>query len=229
MSTAVKKPPPPGAAGRANSTPSTPGAAGRNSPRSSTPNSAATNGVNRNRSVRTSSGTPVSARAAVKRPGAVSSLSSSSTSAAADDTDDDVRAETAALIQELKDRLQKAETVSEEYQKQVEVLQSRLDDALHEQAKLEERVHEEEERVEALQNEQKEMVRRHRELEGIYEAERAGSMKEKEEAQAREDELHDIIQRLKETLAQRDLRPGSDEEGRMSRTCKSPGFGYRRV
>jgi DNA repair exonuclease SbcCD ATPase subunit len=154
-----------------------------------------------------------------------SNLSGGSTSAAASPVDaaedEDARAETAALIQELKERLQKAEAASEEYAKQVEVLQLRVDDALKEQANLEERVHEEEERTEGLENEKREALRQHRELEGIYEAERAQMMKEKEEAVTREEELHEIIQRLKDGLSQRELRPGNnEEEGRLSRTCE---------
>jgi len=141
--------------------------------------------------------------------------------------DEEAREETAALIHELKERLQKAETVSEEYQIQIEVLHSRMDDALKEQARLEERVHEEEERVEGLENDKRESVRQQRELEAIYEAERATSMKEKEEAQLREEMLQETIQRLKETLAMKDIRAGEGEEGRLSRTCMRsslPGF-----
>ncbi|GME42932.1 m serotype precursor [Neofusicoccum parvum] len=132
--------------------------------------------------------------------------------------EEDAKAETAALIKELKEQLQKAEASTEEFKKQVEVLKTRLDDALKDQAKLEERMHEEEERVEILENEKRETVRQRRELEGIYEAERAAAMKEKEQAQAREDELQEIIQRLKDTLAERD-REGtpSGEERRNSR------------
>lgn len=146
-----------------------------------------------------------------------SSLSQSS-AASQDGADEEAREETAALIHELKDRLQMAETASDEYQKQVEVLHSRLDDALKEQAKLEDRVHEEEERVEGLENAKREMTRQQRELDGIYEAERATSMKEKEEAQAREEALQETIQRLKDTLAMKDIRAGENEEGRISRT-----------
>lgn len=135
-----------------------------------------------------------------------------------DGADEEAREEMTALIHELKERLQKAETVSEEYQMQIEVLHSRMDDALKEQARLEERVHEEEERVEGLENEKRESVRQQRELETIYEAERAASMKEKEEAQLREEMLQETIQRLKETLAMKDIRAGDGEEGRLSRT-----------
>jgi chromosome segregation ATPase len=137
-----------------------------------------------------------------------------------DGPDDDARDEAAAYAADLKERLQKAETSADERQKQIEVLHSRLDDALQEQSKLEERAHEEEEKVELLENEKREITRQQRELEAIYEAERAQSMKEKESTQAREDELQATIQRLKETVATRSIANSDGEGGEMSRTCR---------
>lgn len=162
----------------------------------------------------------MSARAAVKKPAAPSSLSNSQTTQL-DAEEEDQRIENAALVEDLKERLQKAETASEEFQKHVEVLQSRLDDANKEQVKLEDRLHEEEEKMEALENEKRETLRQRRELENIYEAERASVMKDKEEAQTREDEMQEVIQRLKDNLShQRESRPGLDDEGRLPRQCK---------
>ncbi|KAF2687873.1 hypothetical protein K458DRAFT_171573 [Lentithecium fluviatile CBS 122367] len=216
MSTAAaRKPPPPGTPSRdqaAKVSPS-PGASRRSS---TTPSTNGTNSVTRTRSVRSGvNGTPASARAAVRKPGASSSLSMSSSQV--DGPDDDARDEAAAYMADLKERLQKAETSAEERQKQIEVLHSRLDDALKEQLKLEERAHEEEEKVESLENEKREITRQQRELEAIYEAERAQAMKEKESTQAREDELQATIQRLKETMATKNVA-NSDGEGDMSRT-----------
>lgn len=169
--------------------------------------------------MRTANGTPISARAAVKKPAGSSNLGTSTSAA-----DEDARIESAALIEELRERLEKAEHSSEEYRKNAEVLQSRLDDALKEQGKLEDRLHEEEERIEGLEIDKKEALRQRRELEGIYEAERVAAMKEKETTQVREDELQGIIQRLKDSLSQRESRPlsmvGGGEDGRLSRTSK---------
>jgi chromosome segregation ATPase len=198
-------------------TSSSPAAANR-TPRSSTPTTNGTAPVSRTRSVRGGgNGTPVSARAAVKKPAASSNLSTSQ----ADAADNDARDEQAALLEDLKDRLQKAESEAEERQKQVEILNARLDDALTEQAKLEERAHEEEEKVESLENVKRELTRQHRELEGIYEAERAQIMKEKEETQSREEEMQNTIQRLKETMANKNMPSGeAEEEQHLSRACK---------
>lgn len=216
---ATKPPGTPRREANTRTTSSSPAATNRTPARSSTPTANGTSGVSRTRSVRGgANGTPVSARAAVKKPAASSNLSNASQPDAADDN---AREEQAALLQELKDRLQKAENEAAERQKQVEILNSRLDDALAEQAKLEERAHEEEEKVESLENVKRELTRQHRELEGIYEAERAQVMKEKEETQSREEEMQSTIQRLKETMATKNMPTGEfEEEQHLSRACK---------
>lgn len=130
------------------------------------------------------------------------------------DPDSDARAEAVALIDDLKERLAKADTAGEQYRKQTEVLQSRLDETLKEQAKLEERVHESEEQIETLRNEKRESARQIREMETIYEAERGSMLKEKEEMSSREEEMQAVINRLKETLNQKNA-----EEDRPTRQC----------
>ncbi|KAK8205734.1 hypothetical protein HDK77DRAFT_306178 [Phyllosticta capitalensis] len=218
MSASIKKPPPPGAASRS-SAGSSSGVSSRSPARSTTPSSPSTASTRRAPARAGSTGSPMSARAAVKRPGA-SSLSKDSPPPV-DTAEEDAKAETAALIKDLKEQLQKAEASSDEYKKQIEVLKARLDEAIQDQAKLEERVHEEEERVEGLENDKRETVRQRRELEGIYEAERAAAMKEKEQAQAREDELQEVIQRLKDQLAERERGDGAGDE-RMERRNSRP-------
>lgn len=122
------------------------------------------------------------------------------------------------MLDELKERLRKTETQSEQYAKQTTVLQSRLDEALAEQGKLEERVHEAEEQVEVLRNERNDSARLRREMEGIYEAERGSMTRERDAMANREEEMQAVIQRLKDNLTQ---RSNGDEEGRLSRKCKS--------
>ncbi|KAH8727930.1 hypothetical protein GQ44DRAFT_769991 [Phaeosphaeriaceae sp. PMI808] len=214
MSTVTAKPPPAGTPRReaaSRTTSASPASSNRTPARNSTPTANGAGGVARRGSVRSgANGAPVSARAAVRKPAAPSNLSSNASQA--DGSDDDAREEQAAYLQDLKERLQKAETEAEERQKQVEVLNARLDEALLEQAKLEERAHEEEEKVESLENVRRELTRQHRELEGIYEAERVQAMKEKENTQTKEEELHDTIQRLKETMATKHVHPESEDD-----------------
>jgi chromosome segregation ATPase len=213
MATVAKKPPATGGRETPTGTPSRPTA------RASTPTSSAAGaaGVARTRSVR--SGTPVSARAAAsqRRESLLSNASSAAAAAATADVEREeaLRAETVALLDDLKERLAKAEHESETYKRQAEVLQDKLDDTLKEQAKLEEKVHESEEQIEFLTNEKREGARQMREMETIYEAERSAMMKEKEEMANREEEMQAVIQRLKDSLAQR-----NGDEDRPTRQCK---------
>lgn len=128
--------------------------------------------------------------------------------------DSDARAEAASALEDLQQRLEKEEKQSEQYKKQVEVLQAKLDDAVKDSAKLEEKSHEYEEQIEALKNEKREATRQIREMESIYEAEKSSILKEKEEMANREEEMQTVIQRLKDSLAQRN---NNDDETRPSR------------
>ncbi|KAH7325913.1 putative M protein, serotype 2.1 precursor [Stachybotrys elegans] len=172
------------------------------SQRSSTPTTP--QGHARTRSLR--NGGPVSARAAVARRDTGLSNAES-----------DARAEAASALEDLQQRLEAEEKLSEQHKKQAEVLQSKLDDAVKESAKLEEKVHEFEEQIETLKNEKREATRQIREMESIYEAERSSILKEKEDMANREEEMQTVIQRLKDNLAQRN----TDEESRPSRQANS--------
>ncbi|KAK8206891.1 hypothetical protein M8818_004726 [Zalaria obscura] len=160
-------------------------------------------------------GTPVSARAAVKKP-ASGTTSRSGTPDPTSAAEEDAKAEMAATLETLREQLRAAEKASDDYQKQVKMMQVKLDDAVKEQGRLEENVHEHMERLEEIENEKKDSNKSRRELEAIYESERAAAMKEKEEAQGREEELMDTVRRLKESIAQRDLRGTPDGDGRPS-------------
>lgn len=164
----------------------------------------------RDRSVR--SGTPVSARAAARKPVDASA-------------DDDAKAELHANLAELRKQVQQAEQAQTESQKQNAVLQVRLDEALKEQGVLEEQVHEQTERVEELENERRESVRARRELEQIYESERVAAMREREEAGAREEELQGVVGRLREAVASRERGGGLGvEEDRRASLSRAGSF-----
>lgn len=199
MSAATKKPPA-GGVGRvshADSSSSPSPSVSRPTSRSTTPTS---NGHNRTRSLRTTA--PVSARAAIARRDTLSAA------------DSDARSEAAAAVEDLQKRLENEEKISLQYKRQAEVLQSKLDEAVKESAKLEEKAHEYEEQIETLNNEKREGTRQMREMESIYEAERSSILKEKEEMANREEEMQAMIQRLKDSLAQRN---NFVEESRPSR------------
>ena len=202
MSTTAKKPPSGGVGRVSNSELGS--ASPSSSPSRNSQRSSASAGPTRTRSVRT--GTPVSARAAATRRDTGMS-----------NADSDARGEAALAAEDLQQRLEKEEKLSEQYKKQSEVLQSKLDDATKDSSKLEEKVHEHEEQIEALSNEKREITRQTREMESIYEAERSSILKEKEEMANREEEMQTVIQRLKDSLAQRN----NIDDGRPSRQGKN--------
>ncbi|PGH01031.1 hypothetical protein GX51_05467 [Blastomyces parvus] len=182
------------------------------------------NGFGRSPSARNSPG-PVSARAAARKPGAGrSNLSMSSVPRFSSPSDDDARAQNAALIDELKEQVQKAETVSDQYRKQLGVLQLRLDEAVSEQGRLEDQAHEKDSALSTLQGDVKELTRQIRDLEQAHETERVAMAKEKEEQAKREEDLESTIQRLKETIAQKEFRINVENERNVSR---SPSFRNR--
>ncbi|UPL00701.1 hypothetical protein LCI18_011635 [Fusarium solani-melongenae] len=205
---AVTKKPPAGGVGRVSHADSSPSPSlSRSNSRASTP----TSGHARTRSLRT--GTPVSARAAVARRD--TGLSNAEA---------DARAEAAAALEDLQKRLEKEEKQSLQYHRQAEVLQSKLDESVKESAKLEEKAHEFEEQIETLKNEKREMTRQMREMESIYEAERSSILKEKEDMSNREEEMQAMIQRLKDSLAQRNSTPEENRPSRQHTASSSPSL-----
>ncbi|KAK4974675.1 hypothetical protein LTR42_005321 [Elasticomyces elasticus] len=135
--------------------------------------------------------------------------------------DEDAKAETQSKLDELAERLQQAEDALQESRKVAGTLQMKLDDALKEQGVLEETAHEHSERVEELESERKEALRKKREFEGIYEAERVSAMKEREEASRREEEL---MARLRGREEGEDGGRGSGHLGRPMSISRNSSF-----
>lgn len=126
-------------------------------------------------------------------------------------SEDDARAERVSLMDELRSRVQKAETASEEYQRQLNLLQARLDESQQEQGQLEDRLHQSNRDIEELENDRAQSARQRREMQDLYETERTSMLRDKSEQKTREDELVSVNQRLKESLAQRETRNNSEE------------------
>lgn len=139
-----------------------------------------------------------------------------------DPSEEEARAQNAALIEELREQLQKAETASEQYQKQLGVLQMRLDEAISEQGKLEDQAHERDTKIEALNGEVREQARKIRDLEQSHELERNAMLQDKEQQASREEELQATIQRLKDSVAQKSMPVNADSERQISRSCMIP-------
>ncbi|MCJ1399248.1 hypothetical protein MMC11_002450 [Xylographa trunciseda] len=181
------------------------------------------NGIARTPSVKSPSGVARPNRASVRRPGQLSSsLSSSGTLPIEDNnTEDDARIESAVLIDNMKKSLRNAETVSEDYQRELAVLQKKLNEVMRDQAKMEERLHESTQRIEELELQKKDISRQAREMGNIFESERMAMLRDREEATGREAELKGTVQRLRETIAGREMRVNVDSDRRTSRSGRT--------
>ena len=133
------------------------------------------------------------------------------TTASDEASDDDARAERVSLMDELRSRVQKAETASEEYQRQLNLLQARLDDSQQEQGKLEDRLHQSNMNIEELESDRALSARQSREMQDLYETERTSMLKDRAEQKTREDEILSANQRLKDILAQRETRSNGED------------------
>lgn len=116
----------------------------------------------------------------------------------------DARAEHASLLEEFRQRVQRAETMSEDYQRQLQVMESRLKEILQEHGRLEDRLHEREEKITKLEDQEKIAARQRRDTESEFDSERKAMLRDQLEQKAVEEELRAANKRLKDNLAGRD-------------------------
>jgi chromosome segregation ATPase len=113
----------------------------------------------------------------------------------------------------LRHSLKEAESSSEDYARQLAAAQSKADDLMTEQSRLEEQYQQSSDRVQELEFEQREAKRHAQEMERIYDGERNAMMRDREEAGGRENELKATIQRLKESIAEREFKASAGGQG----------------
>lgn len=109
-------------------------------------------------------------------------------------------------------QLDETESSGKEKDRQIEILQTRLDDALSEQGKLEVAVQQHLDHIEALEKTQKDHTRQLKELESHRDADRGTYTQDKEASQAREEGLNLTIQKLRESLARKEATSKSEDE-----------------
>ena len=147
------------------------------------------------------------------------------TTASDEMSEDDARAEHISMMDELRSRVQKAETASEEYQRQLNLLQARLDEGQQEHGQLEDRLHQNNMRIEELERESAQFARQKREMQDLHDTERTSLLKDVAEQKKREEELISVNQRLKESLSQREARnSGEDSKIGSPRTRENDQF-----
>lgn len=179
------------------------------------------NGVGRSPSLRDGAGLARPGRGGGSRPSPQTSFLSANTTASEEADEGEARAEHISLMEELKSRVQKAETASEEYQRQLNLLQARLEESQHEQGQLEDRLHQSNGRIEEFENDQVQAKRQKREMEDLFETERTSMMQDQAEQKAKLEGLQAANQRLKETLTQREARNNLDGDKLGSRTSSA--------
>lgn len=163
-------------------------------------------GTGRSSPVRGLNSVARSARGSVKRPNPISNRSGGPSGTPDDPQETDARSEHASLMEELRSRVLKAEALSEDYQRQLKSLQIRLNESLQEHGKMEDQLHEREQKLADMDSQTKQAARQRKDLESHFESERIAMLKDQAERKTVEEELRTVNQRLKDTLAERDLR-----------------------
>ncbi|EXJ95366.1 hypothetical protein A1O1_00487 [Capronia coronata CBS 617.96] len=117
--------------------------------------------------------------------------------------DDESKSVNAQLIADLKEQVQRAEQASEQYRKQLEMMQQRLDEAAAEQTSAEERDYQRQSELDRLKAEIKDLNRQRRELELAYSEDKQTFLHERERQAGKEADLQCVISRLNEALRTR--------------------------
>lgn len=170
-------------------------------------------GLGRSPSLRAPNGLSRPGRSNLKKSSPNASFHHTDSNVSDDASGDDARAADASVIDELKERLRKAETASEEFQRQLTMLETRLDESLHEQWTFEEKFHESEGKINELVDEKVHLMRQKREAETLFESERAAMAQDQAKQKAKEEELASVVQRLK---TQKEARASVDENKEYS-------------
>ena len=130
-------------------------------------------------------------------------MSNSFTAPDLETEDEETKSANAQLIADLKEQVQRAEQASEQYRKQLEVMQKRLDDAATEQTTAEERDYQRQTEIDHLRVQAKDSVRQYRELQLAYEADKNTFDQERERQASKEADLEGKIRKLAEALRTR--------------------------
>ena len=166
-----------------------------------------------------SPGSPISARAAARRPAPRSSTHSGGLSKSIEPTaDEHERAEHTQLIEDLKQQLQRAEIASEHYQKELELAKIRLNEVTEQRDDLEDQITHKDMALEAGELNVKEILRQQQDVELSLEAEKKMLLDERDDQRSKEQELQDIIYRLNETIRCKEERATTNavESSRLS-------------
>ncbi len=126
-----------------------------------------------------------------------------------EDHENEIESANAQLIADLKEQLERAEQASDQYRKQLDFLQQRLDHAADQQTAAEERDLSTRTQIDKLLAEVRDNARQKREMEINFESERNMFLQERQRVSHREQELHSRVSRLTETIQTKSLEKAS--------------------
>lgn len=147
-------------------------------------------------------------------------MSTSFTPDQLDQDDEDEKATNAQLMADLEERLQRSEQASEQYRKQLEVMQTRLDEATNEQTASEEKEFAQRTELDKLRAELREAARQNRESETSHESEKRMLLQDRENQATRELELQSTIARMNETLRNKGIERSNANRAGMFTICQ---------
>jgi len=131
---------------------------------------------------------------------------------------DEKKAESEALLDELREQVRQAETASEEYQRELQVLKCRFDEITGDQIKLEDIITTKNGRIETLESQHKEVEKRVKTMETTSQEDWQAFDREREFSLAREEENLTTIQRLRETLSAKEVKNNGEVATGLSRS-----------
>ena len=101
-------------------------------------------------------------------------------------------------------------------------MQARLDESQQSHGRLEDQLHEKREQLDVLETEKVQVARQKRDLEKLFEEERAAMLKDRDEQNVRNDGLQSTVQRLRENIAQKEQELAEEKESASSRAAPEP-------
>ena len=126
-----------------------------------------------------------------------------------ENNENDCESTNTQLMAELKEQVERAEQASEQYRRQLQALQQRLDEATDQHTAAEERDFAARTQIDKLLAEAKDNARQKRDMEVNFESERSMLMQEKGRTSEREAALQAVVNRLTETLKTKSLERAS--------------------
>lgn len=129
---------------------------------------------------------------------------------------DEIPTASETLLDDLRTQVRRAEAASDEYQQEIQVLKARLDELNAEHMKLEDVVATKDEKIQSLEGGKMQAEKQNKALESTALKEQTLFDRKRDASAAREEELIETIQRLKESLFRKEAKGTAQRTGELS-------------